>query len=368
MDNNKKKIYIVNQYFPFDKLGGSEIQCWLLAKHLPSLGYETKYIAVSNPKGEEAKVRKNEVLVEYLGQEDKVGLSNFFRFYKLLKNERPDVCYIRIFRFAFLLSLACRLVGVPAVFNTSTLRDCMPQVEGARGLRHKVQRYLNFRSLRKMRVVTINKEHAEILGKQGIKATPIYNSMEDDYHGGEKVNQVVWVNNIKKRKNPEAYLRLVSKFRDSNWKFIMIGNVQNEVEHYKNLIDETKKVNPNFEYLGGLKPVEVDKILGVSKIFVNTCEVEGFGNNFIQAWLGECPTITLTFDPDNIIENNKLGFYSRVEEQMAKDLEKLMHDDNLRVEMGKRARKWAKENHDINASILKYNKIFKDLIYAKKDK
>ena len=96
------KIFIVNQYWPEDFLGGSEIQCWLLAKYLPSLGHETKYIAVSNPtERKKEEKRKEGFNLRYLSNDHKVSLGSFVDFYNLLKKEKPDVCYIRIFRFAF---------------------------------------------------------------------------------------------------------------------------------------------------------------------------------------------------------------------------------------------------------------------------
>lgn len=188
--------------------------------------------------------------------------------------------------------------------------------------------------------------------------------MEDTYeeNKAEKQKQVVYVNNIKTRKRPELFLELVNKLKENNYKFLMIGELQANIEYYKNLISECEKDNNNFKYLGAKTSEEVDKILAVSEILVNTCEPEGFGNNFIQAWLNKCPTVTLTFDPDNIIKENKIGYHSETFEKMVKDVKNLINDDKLRKEIGERARKYALQNHSIHVNIKKYEEIFKKLI------
>ena len=129
------------------------------------------------------------------------------------------------------------------------------------------------------------------------------------------------------------------------------------------MIEECEKENSNFKYLGGKSPEEVDKILAASEILVNTCQVEGFGNNFIQAWFNKCPTITLSFDPDDIIKNNRIGFHSKTQEQMIKDLQKLMDNERLRITMGEKARRYAFKNHNIVNNVKLYEEKFKEIIY-----
>ena len=57
-----------------------------------------------------------------------------------------------------------------------------------------------------------------------------------------------------------------------------------------------------------------------------------------------CPTITLEFDPDGIIEREQLGFFSGTIEQMANDLEYLLQNRELRDKIGNRARAFASAN------------------------
>ena len=139
----------------------------------------------------------------------------------------------------------------------------------------------------------------------------------------------------------------------------MIGEIQDK--RYLEELKTAEMKNHNFEYLGPKTVEEVDKILAQSQIMVNTCEPEGFGNNFIQAWLNECPTITLKFDPDDIIKSNKIGFHSGTFEQMVEDLKYLMNHPQERIEMGMRARKHALNEHNINKNVIKYESYFNQI-------
>lgn len=369
------KIFVVNNFSPKEVIGGSEIQCWLLAKYLAKRNHQTAYLALQGLLGKKQE-ETDGVKVYYLSNKDDNKLKMFINFYELLKKEDPDICYIRIFRYVFFLNRISKFLRIPVVFNTSHINDCQPNLEKIKfsfnflkflkSIRIVIQRHLNFYTLKKINVITINKHHAKLLKeKHNIETSPIYNSMEDGYdkNQAEKKKQVVWVNNIKGRKNPEAFIRLANQFKNSNYKFLMIGNLQSDNNHYKEMIQECEDQNSNFEYLGGKTPEKVDKILATSEIFVNTCAPEGFGNNFIQAWFNKCPTITLSFDPDNIIKNNQLGFHSGNQEQMGKDLQKLIDDNDLRETIGERARKYALENHSIVSNVKKYEEKFKEIIY-----
>jgi len=231
-------------------------------------------------------------------------------------------------------------------------------------LKMTIKQWLNFHALRFVNVITINKLHVKILDKYKIKGHCIYNSMADDYQNNktDKDKAVVWVANIKPRKRPELFIDLANKCKDSGYKFLMIGNIQSKSDYYQKKLAETQKNNSNFIYLGGRNFSEVDKVLARSMIMINTCEPEGFGNNFIQAWLNECPTITLGFDPDDIIVNEKIGFHSGNFEQLKKDLILLMNNTEKREEMGKRARVYACDNHLMKINGPKYEQFFKKLL------
>ncbi len=43
-----------------------------------------------------------------------------------------------------------------------------------------------------------------------------------------------------------------------------------------------------------------------AKIFLNTSQIEGFPNTFLQAWVRSVPVVTF-FDPDSLVKQRQLG-------------------------------------------------------------
>jgi glycosyltransferase involved in cell wall biosynthesis len=122
----------------------------------------------------------------------------------------------------------------------------------------------------------------------------------------------------------------------------MIGR-QSSVGSLKNILAEIRLAG-NIDYRGELPLDQVNEIISSSHILVHTSSLEGFPNCFIQAWLRRVPVVSLDIDPDDVIKDNRIGFHSGNFEQMVKDVELLISDQNLREEMGQRAEEYAVKN------------------------
>ncbi len=119
------KLFFINRYSPKEIVGGSEIQCWLLAKYLARRGHETAYVALEGLSGK----REDEgerFRVFYLSIQGQSKVKVFLNFFRLLKKEKPQLCYIRIFTYLFFLEKICRFLKIPVVFNTSHINDLKP--------------------------------------------------------------------------------------------------------------------------------------------------------------------------------------------------------------------------------------------------
>ena len=76
----------------------------------------------------------------------------------------------------------------------------------------------------------------------------------------------------------------------------------------------------------------------------------------------ETPVITLNCDPDNIIKNQRIGFHSGSFKQLIKDVRYLIENEDVRREMGEKARKYSIKNHDIVKIGKRYLEIFNMLV------
>ena len=55
------------------------------------------------------------------------------------------------------------------------------------------------------------------------------------------------------------------------------------------------------------------------------------------------PVVSLNVNPDNVIDDKGIGFFSKTYEQLVKHITILINDTKLRNEMGERARMYAIE-------------------------
>jgi len=158
--------------------------------------------------------------------------------------------------------------------------------------------------------------------------------------------KVYWIANIKDKKRPEKFIELAKSFADNEKiQFIMIGAIhsQNWQEQIPRVVGQVN----NLAYKGAMPIEKVNEELESAHIFVNTSTSEGFPNTFVQAWMREVPVVSLTFDSDNIITQNELGFVSGSFEQMVKDVKQLSEDDALWQQIGKHAKAFAREHFSL---------------------
>ncbi|MEM7100811.1 MAG: glycosyltransferase family 4 protein [Pseudomonadota bacterium] len=164
---------------------------------------------------------------------------------------------------------------------------------------------------------------------------------------------VLWVANLKPKKRPEDFIWLAQQFLHvSNVEFVMVGRSDPSEYQLKlqALIDDTR----NLTYLGEVPVQKVNQLMAQACIFVNTSDVEGFPNTFIQAWMNQLPVVTLSFDPDSVLVDNTLGFCSGSKEQMRKDVTYLLENKADAKLMGERADAHAQAHHSIESNLSAY--------------
>jgi glycosyltransferase involved in cell wall biosynthesis len=62
----------------------------------------------------------------------------------------------------------------------------------------------------------------------------------------------------------------------------------------------------NLTFHGSLSYLDAADLYGRAKVLLNTSDVEGFPNTYLQAWIRGVPVVTL-IDPDRVIEREGLG-------------------------------------------------------------
>lgn len=170
----------------------------------------------------------------------------------------------------------------------------------------------------------------------------------------EKPIDLLWVGNSSTNKQQEVFFELTKLLPDRTFAIAM--NKSDDVR-FAEAAKEAEKL-PNVTFLGAVPPVAMEEWFQKTKLFLNTSIREGFPNTFLQAWMNGVPVVSLAIDPDKIIEKNRLGYvvnkkaslkdhsdFKNLAKNAARYVEKLLNNDDMRREMGKRAVLYFNENH-----------------------
>ena len=123
-----------------------------------------------------------------------------------------------------------------------------------------------------------------------------------------------------------------------------------DIHFYQKIQQEAKAIH-NVEFIGQIPHSEIEKYYSKASIFVNTSNIEGFPNTFIEAWLFRMPVVSLEIDPDEVISKNNLGFHSKTFNQMVRDVKTLISNKNLREQMGTNGLYYVKREHNIKENV-----------------
>jgi len=343
------KVLIVNRHIQ-DTVGGSEIQCDIIAKYLKRFGHRVIYGAVDS--------QRDSYSTPY--EVYPARRLNPISLRRMIVQLDPDLVFWRYNKNSLLVAaITCRLYHNKLVFSISHVNDVKkwaykpPNMSTDTILSQLLYAIHVFKRLLSSRINYIGYRFIDGLVSQRqdlLKCMPsharlakiwINNSMEStsSLPFVWKRPYIVWVANIKKVKNPTLYIKAAKELRDEPVDFLMIGKIQDPSYHY---MEEHDQLPQNLYYLGIRDLNEINSILRNSLFLVHTCDPEGFSNNLIQAWLQEKPTISLFFDPDGFIERNGVGCFSKSFDMMCKHIQLLIENPGLRNEMGRRAGRLAR--------------------------
>lgn len=353
--NKKTVCFLLPSHFS-GAMGGSEYQTMFLLDALcKNNSYDIHYLSRRFapdfiPRG--YKVRK-------------IGSPNGFRrfglfldtfsVYKALKEIGPDIIYQkRGCSYTGIAALYAKRFGAKLIWHIASDNDVEPAPEPniKVRIRDSLERlFINY-GIRNADIIAGQTNHqSELLEKHFRRKCdtiiPIGHPFPaHDIKKSEKVT-VLWIGNLKPLKQPEIFIRLVGEVGKANdIQFVMMGRPAGPAKWVTRLMEQIKDA-PNLRYLGEVSQDEVNRRLSEGHILVNTSRYEGFSNTFVQAWMRRVPVVSLTVDPDNILERERIGFCSGTFARLCSDVGVLITNKALKEEMGIRARCFARENHSV---------------------
>jgi hypothetical protein len=289
---------------------------------------------------------------------DRTGIRRYgaffdlFRLYRALRHLQPDV---------ILQLVGCAHTGIAAFYAKRRGARFVWRVTSDRSLvretapwwhvhRHIEKLFLNH-GIRNADAILAQTAHqrrllAKRFGRGDAIVVPNFHPLPPEHELPPIAEQrVVWIGNLNRTKNPAAFVRLATRFAGRpGVRFTMIGAPSSDPWAQRQI--DLIRAEQNLEYLGKLTQDGVNAVLERSTVLVNTSELEGFANTFIQAWLRRVPVASLHVDPDGLLSRGGLGSVAHGEEQLYRDVARILELPAAeRASIGARCREYAVAHH-----------------------
>jgi glycosyltransferase involved in cell wall biosynthesis len=310
-------------------IGGEEVQHTLLARALAARGYEVSMVVMDYGQADGAVWEGIKTYKTYRS-EDGVPVLRFFHprwtgVWAALKRADADIYYLSCAGHRVgLTSLFSRQHRRKVVFRIASDMDCEPQ-----------KLLLEYNYWRDRRIYEYGLRHADAILAQSVHqqdamtrnyglsstlASMLVDQPRDILTYEQRTFPVLWVSNIRQLKRPDLVLEFAAGAAT-----ISVHMVGGRIADSANLFDETRQkasALPNVMFHGQIPYHEVNDYFANALVFMNTSDIEGFPNSYLQAWSRGTPVVAF-FDPDGLIAREGLGVAVRNMEEMRRAVQEL---------------------------------------------
>jgi glycosyltransferase involved in cell wall biosynthesis len=354
-------LYAYHLFNPevYSRFGGAELQLYNIAVSLASdPNFDTNFIVgdFGQPASEQILGVK---LFKFYNPRRKIKYTGMvlglIRLWRLLDKIDADIYMQRAAGLETgIVAMFCRVHKKKFVYMVAHDADVSDKIPNwmAGGLLGNI-RWKLFRSgLRTASVVIVqHKGQQESLKKNYGKESIIRNSahfIPEGINVSQK-SYVLWVARADDWKQPQLFLGLAKNYPDT--KFVMVMPESNDSNYFRKIKSEAQKI-PNLEFHDFVAINKIDDFFLGAKIFVNTSSFEGFPNTFIQAAKTKTPILSLTVNPDGMLDKFNLGFCSENNpDKLKSDLKQLLSNPSLCDKIGEHGYEYARNNHDLGKII-----------------
>lgn len=174
-----------------------------------------------------------------------------------------------------------------------------------------------------------------------------------------KSNQLLWLANLSRSKQPEVFISIISKLKESGWNSTLAGGTSD-----KGYFTELKELSKDsgIHFSGKVDFFESFEYFQKAKLYVNTSKMnaDGLPNAFIQSWLSGTPVLSLNHDPNNWMRDFGIGFCSHGDKDiLIQKINELINDTEQLEVMAQRSRLFAIKTFANDEIIKSYIKLFR---------
>ena len=357
LNGGKPRICVVN---PYEHGGGAEYQMALLIDALVACGrYEVHFLTHFV----DGRDRTRNYDVSRIGDGGPIPRLGYIMdapsLYRRLREIDPCLIYQRVAcSYTGICAFYSRRRSVPLLWHVAHDTDVTREtLDPARNfVRLRLEKWaIEYGLKHATRIVVQTRHQDELMRKNYGRSADavIYNFHPAATETIDKSGPltVVWIANLKPWKRPEVFVRLAESFRGRNdVRFIMVGAAAGtigKVGVWQDALMRNIEAAPNLQYVGHKTLAEVNELLARAHIFVNTSTHEGFPNTFVQAWLRDVAVVSLSVDPDRVLEQRQVGIAARSESELAAAVRSLTDSPEVRAGFVLRGRDHATANHSL---------------------
>ena len=226
------------------------------------------------------------------------------------------------------VAMFCAWHGKRYVFRLASDSDCMPDALIIKHWYWRDQRLYRYALSHAAGVLAQSKRQQELLWRNFQVRSSIARMMI----GAPGANaefaardvDALWVSNLRRLKRPDILLGVASEL--PQLAFHMVGGaVRSDPGFFEELRSQVRRT-ANVTFHGALPYDETSALYGRARVFVNSSEMEGFPNTYLQSWASGTPVVAF-FDPDGLIAKHGLGAAVRTQAEMRDAIRKLSRDE-----------------------------------------
>lgn len=343
-----KILFLLHSYYKYNQ-GGAELQVKYITEYMKNNSFEIYYIFLHDKDIEiiDEELYLYGIKKQYFCEKLLGKLCYYSIVLSKIKKIQPDIIYHRnLSNFSLPIVQYCKNNNCASILHLAHANDLDNKILFNKKIILNILNQLGKQLLfKKFDRIIAQAKYQDILLQKNFKrkADIILGNIHPyptEIIQKEQKIKILWIANYKPWKQPELFVKLANECKNMNAEFILIGRDDQDI-----MLNFAK--NNNVTYHGELSIDAVNKELATAHIFINTSIAEGFPNTFIQAWMREVPVISLNVDPDNILTIHNIGFHSKTYDQLLKNTKELINNHQLRMKMGKNAKKFSFEKYSL---------------------
>ncbi len=349
--------------------GGAQVQQTLLAKALVRRGFRVSMVVADYGQPDGAQWSGITTYKAFRHDAGLPGLRFVFprwtTTWSAMKRADSDIYYVSCAGMLIgQVSLFARLHGRKAIFRIASDSDCDPRTVLIRHWRDK-KLYAFGLHRADLVLAQTEKQQLALQGNFG-RSSRIARSLADlhgsDRRFSERDIDVLWVSNIQPLKRPDRFLDLARSL--PHRRFHMVGGPMSAHASLYSDIQQRCATLPNVQFHGKISYHEINSYFERTRILVNTSDIEGFPNTYLQAWAHGAP-VAAFHDPNGFVAGHRLGAAVLSDEDLTKAVEDLLSDEEHWRDANARCVEFMRTRYGDDMSLREYEAAFQQLNIGK---